>query len=153
MLLSRQPVSASSTPSPLLGKIAPPLKGSELRGGYFDLAHYRGSIVVVNFWSSWCVACVREAPDLSSFAWEQRQNGVILVGVVFNDTLESATAFEHHYGSLYNSVIDTSGKIANSYGVSAPPTTFIIDRKMQVVASLLGPVSDRQLTRIVALIH
>jgi peroxiredoxin len=75
---------------------------------------------------------------------------VILVGIVFNDTLSSARSFEHHYGSLYQSLIDPRGDMANSYGVSAPPTTFVIDRRGRIVVTLLGPVSAKQLTAVVA---
>ena len=153
LLITRHPVSATIVPSPLLGKVAPPLKGNELGGGVFSLAHHHGQIVVVNFWASWCVACVREAPDLSTFAWRERHRGVILVGVVFNDTLSSARSFERHYGSLYASLIDPRGNLANSYGVSAPPTTFVIDRRGRVAVTLLGPVSAKQLTAVVARVH
>ncbi len=145
LLITRHPVSATIAPSPLLGKVAPALSGSELDGGTFNLREHRGHIVVVNFWSSWCVACVQEAPSLSSFAWHERDRGVILIGVVFNDTLSSARGFESHYGSLYQSLIDPKGTMANTYGVTAPPTTFVIDRRGRVVATLLGPVSTAQL--------
>jgi peroxiredoxin len=126
------------------------LSGRELDGGTFNLAQHRGQIVVVNFWASWCVACVQEAPDLSTFAWRERHRGVILVGVVFNDTLSSAHSFEHHYGSLYQSLIDPAGATANAYGVSAPPTTFVIDRRGRVAVTLLGPVSAKQLMAVIA---
>lgn len=150
LLITRHPVIATIAPSPLLGKLAPPLVGNEVDGGNFNLAQHRGQIVVVNFWSSWCVACVQEAPDLSTFAWSERNRGVILVGVVFNDTLSSARSFERHYGSLYPSLIDRRGDMANGYGVSAPPTTFVIDRRGRVAVTLLGPVSARQLMTVVS---
>ena len=71
LLATRHPVSeATNTPSPLLGKMAPPLRGHELGGGEFNLTQHRGQVVVVNFWASWCVACRQEAPALSTFAWQ-----------------------------------------------------------------------------------
>lgn len=150
LLMTRHSVRASIAPSPLLGRLAPQIMGNELDGGTFDLAQHRGQIVVVNFWASWCVACVQEAPDLSTFAWRERHRGVLLVGVVFNDSLSSARSFERHYGSLYQSLIDPGGSMANVYGVSAPPTTFVIDRQGRVAVTLLGPVSEKQLTAVVA---
>ncbi len=153
LLVTRRPVAATIIPSPLAGKIAPRLSGSQLDGGTFDLAKDRGQIVVVNFWASWCVACVQEAPELSTFAWRERGRGVTLVGVVFNDTLSSARAFERHYGSLYQSIIDTNGAIANRFGVSAPPTTFVINRSGRIAVTLLGPVSASQLIHIIAEVH
>lgn len=150
-LATRHPVGeVSSAPSPLLGRPAPGLGGAELGGGRFSLASQRGRVVVVNFWASWCAPCAVEAPELSTFAWHERHARVTLVGVVFNDALGAASAFASHYGSLYPSVIDPGGAIANRYGVISPPTTFVIDRHGRVVATLLGPVGATQLERVVA---
>ncbi len=150
-LATRRPVgNATVAPSPLLGKVAPAIHARQLTGGIFSLRSERGQVVVVNFWASWCAPCVREAPELSTFAWDQRHHGVVVVGVVFNDTLNSANAFAAHYGSLYPSVIDPGGVLANSYGVSSPPTTYVIDRHGRVAATLLGATTAKQLTAVVA---
>jgi peroxiredoxin len=74
---------------------------------------------------------------------------VKVVGVVFDDLVSAATAFQTHYGSLYPSVIDPKGVIANSYGVTAPPTTFVINAQGRVAATLFGAVSSAQLVAVV----
>jgi cytochrome c biogenesis protein CcmG/thiol:disulfide interchange protein DsbE len=150
-LATRHPVSqATEAPSPLLGKLAPRLKGDELGGAKFSLKNERGKIVIVNFWASWCQPCIQEAPELSTYAWHVRNDGVVVVGVVFNDDVSSATAFAAHYGSLYPSIIDPGGVIANSYGVTSPPTTFVINRQGRVAATLLGATTAKQLAAVVA---
>lgn len=150
-LATRHPVSgATDAPSPLLGKAAPALRGSELGGGRFSLASERGHVVIVNFWASWCEPCVQEAPELSTYAWNARHHGVVVVGVVFNDTVSSATSFAQHYGSLYPSIIDRGGTIALGYGVTSPPTTFVIDRHGRIAATLLGATTAKQLAAVVA---
>jgi cytochrome c biogenesis protein CcmG, thiol:disulfide interchange protein DsbE len=150
-LATRKPVSpATEAASPLLGKYAPALSGHELGGGAFSMKHERGSIVIVNFWASWCEPCIQEAPELSTYAWSVRKDGVVVVGVVFNDAVSSATTFAAHYGSLYPSIVDPGGTIANRYGVTSPPTTFVIDRRGRVVATLLGATTAKQLAAVVA---
>ena len=150
-LATRHPVSgATDAKSPLLGRVAPALSGHELGGGTFSLRSERGKVVIVNFWASWCPPCIQEAPELSTYAWSVRHRGVVMVGVVFNDTVSSATAFAAHYGSLYPSIIDPGGNIALGYGVTSPPTTFVINRAGRVAATLLGATNAKQLAAVVA---
>jgi thiol-disulfide isomerase/thioredoxin len=140
---------ASEVKSALLGKMAPTFSGDELGGGQLSLKNDAGHVVVVSFWASWCGPCVSEAPNLSEFAWSERHHGVNVIGVVWDDTVSAATAFQTHYGSLYPSIIDPNGAIANSYGVTAPPTTFVINAQGRVAATLFGAVSEAQLVAIV----
>jgi len=152
LLATRQPLAATTVQSPLLGKVAPAFSGQELSGHTFSLAAERGNVVVVNFWASWCTPCKEEAPNLSTLAWQEQHahRHVVVVGVVFNDSLASARAFERYYGSLYPSIRDPQGIIAFNYGVTSPPTTFVISAKGIVAATLIGPASQRQLEQVVA---
>ncbi|MEI8147496.1 MAG: TlpA disulfide reductase family protein [Actinomycetes bacterium] len=145
---TRQPAKdANELPSPLIGHVAPAIAGTTLRGQSFNLADYRGQLIVVNFWASWCGPCKSEGPELSTLAWEQQQtHGATVVGVVFNDSTSAARDFEKNYGSLYTSVIDTKGEIANAYGVTSPPVTYIIDRSGHIAAAFLGETTSSQLT-------
>jgi thiol-disulfide isomerase/thioredoxin len=149
---------ATSFRSPLLGQPAPYIavagtdgssNVSTLDGKAFNLTSLKGHVVVLNFWASWCNPCVKEAPELTTFAWQHRGQ-VVTLGVLFNDEVGAARRFQAQYGSLYPSVVDNGGQIANAYGVVSPPTTFVIDTAGRVAATLVGATSAAQLSRVVA---
>lgn len=152
LLVTRQPISATPVPSALVGKSAPTISGTELGGGTFSLSAQRGKIVVVNFFASWCGPCQVEEPNLITFAWQQHTRGVVVLGVVFNDTIAAAQAFDAKWGTrqFYPSIADPNGTFAFHYGVTSPPSTFVIDTHGRVVAELLGPVTTAQLNNVVA---
>ena len=148
VLATRTPQEATAVQSPLQGRVAPEISGANLLGGTrVSLSSLRGHYVVVNFFASWCTPCQQEAPDLSRFAYEQahKRGGADLVSVVFHDSSSSAHAFLVSNGDLWPVVADPGGAIAARYGVTNPPTTFVIDPAGRVTAVLLGPTTGQNL--------
>ena len=88
-----------------------------------------------------------EAPDLSRFHYEQTHaaDGADMVSVVFHDTSSTARAFLQKNGDLWPAVADPGGTIAERYGVTAPPTTFVINPAGRVSAVLVGPATQKNL--------
>ena len=148
VLATRTPQEATAVQSPLLGRTAPAFSGTDLSSGApVSLAALRGHYVLVNFFASWCGPCQQEAPDLSRFHYQQAHNagGADMVSVVFHDTTSTARAFLRTNGDLWPAVSDPGGVIAEHYGVTAPPTTFVIDPSGRVAAVLVGPATQANL--------
>jgi thiol-disulfide isomerase/thioredoxin len=117
-------------------KPAPAVSGDLLGGGTFDLAAHKGSVVVVNFWASWCAPCRAEAADLESVYQATKSSGVVFLGINIRDEKDKAVAF--HSGRVtYPSIFDPAGKIALGFSdvpPSAIPSTLIIDRQGRIAS-------------------
>ncbi len=148
VLATRTPQEATAVQSPLLGRQAPGFTGSDLTtGAPVALSSLRGRYVVINFFASWCTPCQEEAPDLSRFHYQQTHaaGGAQMVSVVFNDATSTARSFLRQNGDLWPAVSDPRGTIAERYGVTSPPTTFVVDPAGHVTAVLEGPATEKNL--------
>ncbi|MBW0104186.1 TlpA disulfide reductase family protein [Pseudonocardia sp. KRD291] len=136
--------------SPLIGRPAPAVTLPLLEGpGEVSLPALRGQIVVVNFWASWCVACRGEHPALTGAARQYQDAGVTFVGVDYQDSTTSATAFLDELGrggSNYHYVTDPGSSAALEFGLFGVPETFIIDRSGTVAAKITGGTTYPLLT-------
>ena len=100
---------------------------------------------MLNFWASWCVPCKHEAPLLQA-GWQRVQNqGVVFIGIDFEDTQSDGLNFLRTYGVTYSNVVDTSGATAINYGVTGVPETFFIDRDGVIVRKVIGELSEQTL--------
>lgn len=110
-----------------------------------DLGELRGAPVVVNFWASWCAACVLEAPDLSNAAARFARRGVIFLGVNQEDSPGQARRYLRDLQVRYPNLTGAGLATARRWGVVGYPTTFFINARGVVVANVVGPASPAQL--------
>jgi cytochrome c biogenesis protein CcmG/thiol:disulfide interchange protein DsbE len=144
VLATRTPQEATQITSPLLGHTAPSFSGTDLRTGkHVSLSALRGHYVFVNFFASWCGPCQEETPDLITFEYTQQH----MVSVVFHDEVSSARQFLITQGATWPTVSDPGGNIAEEYGVTAPPTTFLIDPSGRITVNpSTGPATQSELS-------
>ena len=134
-------------PSELIGGPAPAFAlPSMAGGGTVNLADLRGQVVVVNFWASWCLECRVEHPALDA-AWDRyRERGVVVVGVLFEDTVADGLAFADEFETDWPLVEDPGSRTAIDYGVFGVPETFVIAPDGTVTAKRVGAVDYTWLT-------
>jgi cytochrome c biogenesis protein CcmG/thiol:disulfide interchange protein DsbE len=110
------------------------------RAGTFDLAAYRGKVVVLNFWASWCVDCKLEAKTLHDAA-EKWGSKVVFVGVDGTDLSAAATRYMKRYDVNYPVVRDIGRNVQTRWGVTGFPETFFVDTKGRVIPPhVVGPI-------------
>jgi cytochrome c biogenesis protein CcmG/thiol:disulfide interchange protein DsbE len=110
-------------------------ESSELR-----LSELEGKAVLVNFWASWCAPCKEEAPFLEEVWRDNRDRGLVVVGLDAKDFRADARRFAERFGLTFPLVYDGPGDSTDPYGVTGFPETFVIDREGHVVAAFKGGV-------------
>ena len=123
-------------PGELAGS-APAFTLTDLNGKPVSLADFRGKVVVLNFWATWCPPCRREIPDFIDLQREYGSRGVQIVGIALDEP-EKVQAFARQNGMNYP-VLLGSDEISMKYGgIEGIPTTFIIDRDGKIVNRFEG---------------
>lgn len=128
-----------------VGETAPTFSTRDLSGQRIRLVSYRGETVVLNFWASWCVPCRKEFPLLAAL---DKREGVVVLGVVFNDSVDNARDFMEANGGTWPGLRDDGG-IARAYEIGPGiPATIVIGPDGKVRQRHIGElrsVEDLQL--------
>lgn len=131
--------------------VLPNLKGEEI-----DVAQFRGKVVLLNFWATWCAPCREEIPYLNELHKQYKENGLVVVGISLDrgGTGEVHTFLEKHqidYLILMgnDAVFEAFSDIPGMSGIQAIPITFLIDRKGQICRRYVGFTEKRVLDEAV----
>jgi len=120
-------------------------------GATVSLAAYAGRPVIVNFFASWCAPCQRETPMLAKF-YASQHGRVIVLGIDANDETAAALRFIAKARVSYPVGADPfPAPVTTSYGVYALPQTFFLNAQHRIVSKVVGPLTERDISRGVAL--
>ncbi|WP_405817530.1 TlpA family protein disulfide reductase [Streptomyces sp. NBC_01390] len=135
--------------------VAPDLSGETIDGKQLDVADFKGKIVVINIWGSWCGPCRLEAKNFVAVSADLKGKGVEFVGINTRDTsTRPALAFEKGYGVTYPSLYDPTGKLMLRFkkGTLNPkliPSTIVLDREGKIAARALEALSEDNLRKMI----
>src|SRR5579875_296537 len=139
-----------------MGEVAPAFTLPQLPSGKLSLAKYRGQVVVLNFWATWCPPCVMETPSLEQFASEMKSQGVTVIGVSVDQNAQQLEEFIQRYRLTYPIARDPDASLAHEYGTFKFPETYIIDRDGRVAEKIIGAtdwVDPRMIEFVKSLTH
>ena len=122
--------------------------------GTRSLADLRGKVVVLNFWASWCKPCKAEAPVLAAAQERLQRDGTgTVLGVTYDDSTPDSLKFVKDYGVRYPNLRDVGTKLAEQYGTTSLPETFVIDAQGRIADFYRGQIDEARLDRALAKAH
>ncbi len=138
---------SQATPTP--ENLAPDFTAVNLlTGETFSLSDFRGKIVFLNFWGSWCPPCRMEMPAFEE-VYETYKDQVVVIGVGVNDSEANLLGFAKEKGITYPIVWDRTSEVARKYRIRSLPTTYRIDQHGVMTGVAVGALNKEQLVKAI----
>ena len=122
-----------------------------LAGGNAALSSYRGKVVILNFWATWCQPCLNEMPSMETLYQRFNAQGLEILAVDIGQSASTVRQFIRRAGYTFPVMLDSANRVSSVYQIRAIPTTYIIDREGKIIGYVLGSIMwDNQ--RVIAAI-
>jgi len=108
-------------------------------GRSVDLDDFRGKIVFLNFWTTWCPTCITEMPSMEKLHQKLLGKNFAMVTVNIRESASQVKNFFEKYKLTFTALLDTTGEVSTDFGIRAIPTTFILDKSGQIIGRIAGP--------------
>lgn len=139
-----QTVTPSPTPQPTVDFVVEDVNEREVH-----LSDYRGSVVLVNFWATWCSPCKEEMPILDAYYQAYKDAGVVLLGVNVSDRPDEAAAFFEEAGYSFPLAFDPPGNVLIDLGARGLPVSLLVDEDGHLLEKWVGPLTREMLEEAV----
>jgi len=113
---------------------------SLLEGETRSLSSYKGKVVFLNFWATWCGPCRIEMPSMETLYKKFRDKGLEILAVSSREDQATVRSFFNNEGFSFPALLDLDGRVSANYGIQAIPTTFLIDRDGMIILRLVGSI-------------
>jgi len=133
-----------------IGETAPNFVSTRPDGETISLTDYRGEVVLLNFWATWCGPCRIEMPEFEDSFQEYRDEGFTILAVNNQERPEQVTAFADQLGLTFPLVMDQRGDINAQYGVVNYPSTYLIGRDGEILDRHLGPLTSNAIAEMIS---
>ena len=127
-------------PLPSINLPAPDFSFPNLDGNKVSLTDYRGKVVLLNIWATWCAPCVAEMPSMQKLYQELKDEGFLILAVSLDESgVEAVKPFVEKHKLEFPVLLDTKGEIKSLYQITGIPESFIIDKSGTIVEKIVGP--------------
>jgi len=135
------PTPVAASPAAAGAKVAPEFELPDLDGKPFQLSTTKGTVRLIDFWTTWCAPCREEIPMFKELHAQYGERGFTLIGIAMDDEGVSVVKpFAEKNGIPYTTLIGSEGVATSFGGVVGYPTKFLVDRDGKIVETWVGPV-------------
>lgn len=122
-----------------------------LQGEQVSLSDYKGKIVILNFWTSWCGPCKEEMPHMQSFAEKHPDIAMLAVNLTSMDLgMDAVKQFVHDFGLTFPILLDEADVVGQQYSILTIPTSYIIDTEGRIFKEVIGPMDEGMMEELVS---
>ena len=111
----------------------------DVHGNTVRLSDFRGKVVFLNFWATWCAACVVEMPSMEKLHRRLKDKDFVMIAINVQESDAQVNAFYEKLKLSFTALLDANGEVATGFAVNALPTTFVLDKEGRIIGTAIGP--------------
>ena len=108
-------------------------------GNNVRISDFRGKVVFLNFWATWCAACVVEMPSMEKLHRRFKDRDFVMVAINVQESDAQVKAFFEKLKLSFTTLLDANGEVATGFAVNALPTTYVLDKEGRLIGAAIGP--------------